>query len=251
MHIDYMIPTAHLMVNKNVPHQRPGCPGIAVLKYLGLPINNPICTVCKLNNVHKQSFNEKFENSLLPLDCVHNNLVGPIDSTSISGLQYFLLITDQATSYKIAKFLGKKLDAFAEFLVAKTYLENKKDQRLKKLISDSGGEFLNKIFEQLSREHLFVNRFFPPEAPQHKGFAKISNRTILEKGGCLLGSCNLSAKYWEEVVKTSFLFSNLIPMQSRENKSPHYLWIGQEPTLRQLKIFGCLAFITIPRHHHD
>ncbi|MBW0539129.1 hypothetical protein O181_078844 [Austropuccinia psidii MF-1] len=155
----------------------------------------------------------------------------------------------QATSYKIIKFLEKKSDAFEEFVIAKTYLENQKDHKLKKLISDRGGEFLNKRFELLAKEHGFIHIFSPPETPQHNGFAERSNRMILEKARCRLGSCNLPAEYCAEAINTAVPLSNLTPTPSRRNKLPHYLWTGQEPRLTQLRTFGCLAFMAIPRHH--
>ncbi|MBW0477617.1 hypothetical protein O181_017332 [Austropuccinia psidii MF-1] len=37
-------------------------------------------------------------------------------------------------------------------------------------------------------------------------------------------------------------------MQSRKNKSPHHLRNGHKPRLKELRTFGCLAFMAIPRH---
>ncbi|MBW0563824.1 hypothetical protein O181_103539, partial [Austropuccinia psidii MF-1] len=123
------------------------------------------------------------------------------------------------------------------------------DRKLKKLISERGGEFLNKISQLLAKEHGFIHRLSPPETPQHNGFAERSNQTILEKAKCLLGSCNLPAEYWADAINTAIFLSNLTPTRSRKNKLPHYLWTGQEPRLRQLRTFGCLSFMAIPRHH--
>ncbi|MBW0495523.1 hypothetical protein O181_035238 [Austropuccinia psidii MF-1] len=72
---------------------------------------------------------------------------------------------------------------------------------------------------------------------------------ILDKARCLLGSCNLPAEYWAEAINTAFLLSNLTPPKSRKNKTPHYLWISQEPRLKQLRTFSFLSFMAIPRHH--
>ncbi|MBW0477623.1 hypothetical protein O181_017338 [Austropuccinia psidii MF-1] len=113
MNIDYILPKAHLTTyDKNLRHQRLGHPGIAVLKHLGFPTRDTICTICELNKADKQPFNEKFDNALLPLDCVHIDLVGLIHLPSISRFQYFLSITNQTTSYKMTEFLAKKSDSF-------------------------------------------------------------------------------------------------------------------------------------------
>ncbi|MBW0534866.1 hypothetical protein O181_074581 [Austropuccinia psidii MF-1] len=243
MHIDYILPKAHLTTYKDFWHQilgHPETPG---------PTQQHHVLRLRTQQSTQKSYNKKFDDGILPLDDLHIDLVGPIHPPSISRFQFFPSITNQATSYKITKFLRKNSEAFEEFVIAKTYLENQKDCKLKKLISDRGGEFLNKRFEQLAKEHGFDHRFSPPETPQHNGFAKRSNQTILKKARCLLGSCNLPAVYWAQAINTAVLLSNLTPTQSRKNKSPHYLWTGQEPRLKQLRTFGCLAFMAVPRHH--
>ncbi|MBW0552157.1 hypothetical protein O181_091872 [Austropuccinia psidii MF-1] len=185
MHVNYTIPKVHLTVtSNNLWHQGLGHPGPAVLKKLGLPTNDAMCT--------------------------YDQFIQPPSPDSITSSQ----ITDQATSYKITKFLGKK-------------------------------------FELLARAHGFVHSFSPPETPQHNGFSEWSNRTILDKAKCLLNSCNLPSEYWAEAVNTAVLLSNLTPTQSRDNKSPYYLWTGREPRLNQLRTFGCLAFMAIPKLHRS
>ncbi|MBW0466606.1 hypothetical protein O181_006321 [Austropuccinia psidii MF-1] len=80
-----------------------------------------------------------------PLDCVHIDLVGPISPMSVSGCQYFLTIVDQATSFKIVKFLKNKSDAFDQFFIAKKAMENLHNRSLKRLVLDCAGEFMNTI----------------------------------------------------------------------------------------------------------
>ncbi|MBW0482929.1 hypothetical protein O181_022644 [Austropuccinia psidii MF-1] len=69
--------------------------------------------------------------------CVHNNLVGPIFPSSISGFQYFLTIVNQLTS-KMVCLLNSKLDAFEILFIVKNLMENLHNQKLNKLVSDQG-----------------------------------------------------------------------------------------------------------------
>ncbi|MBW0534203.1 hypothetical protein O181_073918 [Austropuccinia psidii MF-1] len=113
MYVDYNLPTAHLTTSQHsLWHNRLGHPGKAVLESLGLPTYKSKCTVCALNKAHKQPFSKSFEEARNPLDCIHLNVVGPIHPISISGFQYFPKIVDQATSFKIVKFLKKKSNGF-------------------------------------------------------------------------------------------------------------------------------------------
>ncbi|MBW0471575.1 hypothetical protein O181_011290 [Austropuccinia psidii MF-1] len=128
-------------------------------------------------------------------------------------------------------------------------MENQQDWKIKRIVSDRGGEFLNKHFKDLAEECGITHILSPAETPQHNGYAERANRTILEKTRCLLGSANLPDCYWSEAMSTATLLSNLIPTSLRMNKSPYFLWTNQPPQIKRLRTFGCLAFIANPREH--
>ncbi|MBW0492722.1 hypothetical protein O181_032437 [Austropuccinia psidii MF-1] len=98
-------------------------------------------------------------------------------------------------------------------------MENHHDRKIKKLVSDRG------------------------ETPEHNGFAKRANHTVLEKACCLLNHSNLPNWYWEEAVNNSVFLSNLSPTASRGNKSPHFLWTNSSFKLAKLQTFGCQAIV--------
>ncbi|MBW0483591.1 hypothetical protein O181_023306 [Austropuccinia psidii MF-1] len=170
---------------------------------------------------------------------------------SVSGCRYFLTIVDQATSFKIVKFIKNKSDAFNQFVIAKKAMENLHNQTLKKLVSDCGGEFMNSQFTLLAESQGFVHIFSPAKTPQHNGFLERRNRTILEKARCLLNSSNRPSHYWAEAVNTSTFLCNIVPTPSRHNLSPYILWRGLPPRIKQLRTFGCQAIISIPKHHRE
>ncbi|MBW0494152.1 hypothetical protein O181_033867 [Austropuccinia psidii MF-1] len=147
---------------------------------------------------------------------------------SISGFQYYLTMVNQAISFKIVKFLKNKLDAFKQ-----------------------GGEFLNQHFAKLAEVEGFIHVLSPAETPQHNGFAERSNRTILEKARCLLGGSSLPNSYWAEAINTSIFLCNITPTPSWHNNSPHVLWRNTPPRIKRLKTFGCLAIISVSKHHWD
>ncbi|MBW0533402.1 hypothetical protein O181_073117, partial [Austropuccinia psidii MF-1] len=78
--IDYTIPKT-LLTNQinNLWHDRLGHPGDSVLIHLGLPTPNDNCLVCETNKAHKQPFKNHFEPAFSTLDCVHMDVVGPIN----------------------------------------------------------------------------------------------------------------------------------------------------------------------------
>ncbi|MBW0503144.1 hypothetical protein O181_042859 [Austropuccinia psidii MF-1] len=231
--------------SSNLWHERLGHPGIHVLRLLGLGKVDFPFLICETNKNSKQPFKNHFEKTELPLNCIHIDVVGPIVPCSVSGYNYFLTIIDQTTGFKLVKFLKRKSKSYEKFLISKREIENKHDRKIKKLISDRGGEFLNNQFKGLAETEGFVHILAPTETPEHNGLAERANHTILEKSRCLLNGSNLSHKYWPEAINTATYLLNLSSTPCRNNNSPYYLWFNNNKNLQGLRVFGCRAII----HH--
>ncbi|MBW0528925.1 hypothetical protein O181_068640 [Austropuccinia psidii MF-1] len=54
---------------------------------------------------------------------------------------------------------------------------------------------------------------------------------------------NLPNQYWAEAINTAVFPSNLSPTDSRNNKSPQFLWSNFSPNLSGLCTFGCQLVI--------
>ncbi|MBW0527614.1 hypothetical protein O181_067329 [Austropuccinia psidii MF-1] len=252
MKINFSQPTSLLTTTvDDLWHKRLGQPGKVPVRSMGLPSDYSSCKTCDLNKIHQLPFKSRFEHVSLPLDCVHLDLVGPISPPSAGGSRYFLTIIDQFTSYKITCMLKNKSDTFDQFVLVKNLMENHQQRTIKKVISDRGGEFTNKKFEDLSASCGFTHIFSPPYTPQHNGFAEHANRTILDKAKCLLNESGLAKQYWAEAINTSTLLTNLIPTPSRQNLSPYALWTGKSPRIKKLRVFGCQAITFIPKNLRD
>ncbi|MBW0579494.1 hypothetical protein O181_119209 [Austropuccinia psidii MF-1] len=248
MHVEYSIPENQLTTTALNPwNERLGQPGNQAIRMMGLPVINSTHSTCDLNKMHMLLFDKHFEEVSQPLDRVHLNLVGPLFPASNSGFQYFLTIVDQATSFETIHLLKLKSDAFEQLDIVKNHMESIHDQKLKTLVSDQGGEFVNDKFKKLAKTDGFVHILSPAETPQHNGFSERANSTIIEKARCLLNGSNLPKRYWAEEIKTATFLSNLIGTPSRNNISPYASWKGLPPRIKRLRIFGCRAVISIPR----
>ncbi|MBW0462470.1 hypothetical protein O181_002185 [Austropuccinia psidii MF-1] len=215
---------------------------------MGLPsLEQDHCDVCAKGKMTLKPFKSHFDKVEKSLDCLHLDLVGPISPPSVSGHCYFLTVVDQYTSFKFVKFLKNKLDALHEFMVIKNLVENVQDRKIKKIISDRGGEFVNAEFQKLANENGFIHVTSPPNTPQLNGFAERADRTILEKARCLLLGANLPNQYWAEAVSHATFLTNLIPTPSRNNLLPFHLWTGNAPKVKRIRTFGCKVVFAIPR----
>ncbi|MBW0586367.1 hypothetical protein O181_126082 [Austropuccinia psidii MF-1] len=214
MKVKYSTPQAFLsQVSLNHWHQRLGHPGPSIPRSMGLPIDVINCPTCDLNKAH-----------LLPLK---------------SHLEH------------ITSFLKNKSDAFKEFLQEKTSMENLYDRKLKRLVSDRGGKFLNHKFKALSEEHRFQHITLPAETPQPNQFSERENQSIFVKTRCILKHYKLPKVYWAEAIRAATVLSNIVPTLSRNNKIPFSLWRGLSPWLKNIQTFVFKAIISLQKGHRE
>ncbi|MBW0549645.1 hypothetical protein O181_089360 [Austropuccinia psidii MF-1] len=214
-------------------HHRLGHPSNQAVKTLGLPPLLATCETCMLGKSTLLPSSSSFEKVNQPLECIHVDLVGPI------------------TPESNIRFLKTKNESFKEFVEWKTYAENLHSLKIKKLVSNKGGEFENKSFSTLAASCGFVHLFAPTSTPEHNGFAEHANCTILDKARCLLLTSNLPRSYWAEAVNTSSCLSNLVLTPSRDNLSPFSLWSSKPSHIKRLKTFGCKVFILVHKNKRE
>ncbi|MBW0505353.1 hypothetical protein O181_045068 [Austropuccinia psidii MF-1] len=232
-------------------HHRLGHPSNQAIKTLGLPPFYGVCKICLMGKSTLLPFSGSFDKVTQPLECIHIDLVGLITPQSNSGYRYFLMIVNQFTAFKFVRFLKTKDEAFNEFLEWKIYAENFHSLKIRKLVSNRGGEFENKSFSALAASCGFIHQFAPTSTPEHNGFAERANRTILNKARCLLLTSNLPRSYWVEAINTASLLSNLMPTPSRENLSPFSAWSSKPSRIKRLKLFSCKAFILVHKNKRE
>uniref|UniRef100_H3H9W0 Integrase catalytic domain-containing protein n=1 Tax=Phytophthora ramorum TaxID=164328 RepID=H3H9W0_PHYRM len=91
-------------------------------------------------------------------------------------------------------------------------------------------------------------KFTPPYTPQLNGVAERMNRTLVECARCMLEHAGLPKTYWGEAVMTATFLRNRCPTRAvSHDKSPHQVWTGKKPLLANLKVFGCHAYVHVPK----
>ncbi|MBW0509720.1 hypothetical protein O181_049435 [Austropuccinia psidii MF-1] len=143
------------------------------------------------------------------------------------------------------KLLKRKNKVFTHFKEYKNAAKNFQSKKIKRIISDGGGEFKNNSFEQLCSKSGIKNCFSPAYTPQHNGISERGNRSIIEKARCLLIQFSLPMKFWGEAIATAAFLCNLIPKQDNNTRTLEN-WYHPKPSLKHLKAFGCKARIRIP-----
>ncbi|MBW0505989.1 hypothetical protein O181_045704 [Austropuccinia psidii MF-1] len=120
-------------------------------------------------------------------------------------------------------------------------IESQTALQVAKIISNNGKESVNKelqdFFEKWGISHLTT----APYTPEQNPFAKRGNQTTITKARCLLKDSGLDLSFWSEDASTAIYPENLTPSKNINLDTPLGKWLNEEPSLRHLQPFGCLA----------
>ena len=109
----------------------------------GLPhilSTNGVCEGCVLGKHHREMFDKgKSWRDKEPLQLIHSDICGPLETPSLSHAVYFLTFIDDFTCKTWVYFLKYKSETFFKFLLFKSLVENESGKKIKTLRNDNGG----------------------------------------------------------------------------------------------------------------
>lgn len=248
--------TVMLTEAENLWHKRLGHLGFGNMKRLSGLVNGierleyngeKFCEVCIEGKQAKLPFSGTRPRTTRALERVHSDLCGPISPSAYNGVKYMLTIIDDFSHYTVVYGLKTKESAEVADCI-KAYVARVLvlfPMGISQFRCDNGSEYLNHILEPFFREKGIVFELTIPGTPQLNGVAERLNRTLLEKARCLLfGSC-LSKKFWIDAILTATYLLNRSPTRAiPEAAVPYELWHGKKPDLSNLRIFGCVSYVS-------
>ena len=86
-----------------------------------------------------------------------------------------------------------------------------------------------------------------PDSSQQNGRAEWFQQTILNKVESMCHLAGLSSGFWSCVVRTAIHIYNVTTIAKAKFKTPKYMWSRLTPDILHLYIFGCSAYVTIPK----
>jgi transposase InsO family protein len=261
--IDDALPTRQVALNMQPPptvsllqkwHARLGHASLARIK---VAINDPslngvlTCDACLAGKMTCAPFKSHFTATTAALEVVHGDLVGPITPATNGGCRYFLTLVDQHTGYIHISLLKEKSDAVAKILKFKAKFEKQTNQKLKKLITDGGGEFCNNALGEILDSKGVQHNVSPPYTPQHNGMAERANRTIIEMTQCMMLQSNMDPEWWGEAAIFAAATTNSLPSLAKSKASPIELLLKIKPRMGFFRPFGCRAWALKPKANRE
>ena len=205
------------------------------------------CEACPQGKQHRNKFSTNARRAKEPLKLVHSDLCGKMGEKSLSGAEYFLSFIDDSTRYVWVYFLKSKDEVFSKFVEWKAMVETSTGRKLKILHSDNGGEYTSNEFKAHVTAEGVRHELTIPKTPQQNGVAECMNRTLVEMARSMLIGANMPQTFWAEAISTAAYLRNRSPTKSIQGITPYEAWTGDKPCVDGLRIFGCQAFVHIPK----
>jgi transposase InsO family protein len=111
------------------------------------------------------------------------------------GKRYFMTFIDDCTRFCYVYLLKSKDEALHYFKIYKVEVENQLERKIKRLLSDRGGEYFSTDSE-FCAEHGIIHERTPPYSPQSNGIAERKNRTQTDLVNAMLDTAGLSKEWW-------------------------------------------------------
>jgi len=202
------------------------------------------CEICIQAKQTRKPF-KSVERDSSVLELVHSDICEMNGTLTRGGRRYFITFIDDCSKFCYVYLLRTKDEAFDHFKIYKAVVENQLDLKIKTLRSDRGGEYLANDFTKFCEEHGIIHETTAPYSPQSNGVAERKNRTLTNLINAMLSNSGLPNIMWGEALYTACFVLNRVPAKGAE-VTPYELWKGRKPNLNFLKVWGCLAKVSIP-----
>jgi hypothetical protein len=230
-----------------------------------LPQTNDVCRSCRLGKAHKLPFRSSFSRTTAPGELIHSDIVGPLPMSFPDKYQYMGTFLDDYSRHVVVALMQKKSsigDAFAAFRRFLQQAASMRDDRvidvevdaasampcdmsadgfrIVRLHSDNAKEY-ERIAQDVANNDV-VKTFSPPYTPEHNSIAERVNRTIMDPARSMLIHAGLPESLWPFAAKTVVAVRNRMP-HSTTKATPFELLTGARPSLKNIRVFGCAAFV--------
>ena len=198
------------------------------------------CISCHCNKSHKLPFSVASLTSHAPLEYLYANVWGPSPVPSVDGYQYYVLLVDHFTKYCRFYHMHNKSDVSSIFVQFTVMVENQFSEKIKKIYSDNGGEFIK--LRPLLAAHGISHFTTTSHTPQQNGTIERRHQHIVEMGMTLLHHASAPSTYWTYALATTVYLINCLPTLLHLRQSPFEVLFGQVPDHHKLRTFGCQCY---------
>jgi transposase InsO family protein len=157
------------------------------------------CQSCVQSKQPQKPHKAAEDRHLAPLELIHSDICEMNGVLTDGGQRYFMTMIDDASRYCYVYLLKTKDDALNCFKTYKAEVENKLEKKIKRFMSDHGGEYFSNEFDLFCAEYDIIHERTPPYSPQSNGIAERKNRTLTDLVNSMLETAGLSKAWWGQI----------------------------------------------------
>ena len=205
------------------------------------------CEGCIAGKEKRRTFKLSGRRASHPLEIIHSDLAGPMETTSIGGNQFFVIFVDDHTRHTWVASMKTKDQTLEIFKVFAAMIQKRTGRDIRVFRSDRGGEFMSADFSKFLEESGISREMSAPRTPQQNGLAERMMRTLVGSARAMLQHSGLSKGFWSEAISVAAHIHNRSPRKGLDWKTPHELFHGRTPDVSYLRVFGCRAWVYTPK----
>lgn len=149
---------------------------------VGLDITSPkdydhVCKGCVLGKSHRLPFPKVSNTVHSKMELVVMDITGPMSVETWTGRAYAMVVIEASCRFGVGRLLERKEDVASTLKEIIAMLERQSGLKLKKMRSDNGTEFVNKVVESFCQRNGILHETTVPYAPEQNGIAERSIKT--------------------------------------------------------------------------
>lgn len=204
------------------------------------------CEPCMMGKMTRQPFSNTRPKTSRPLERIHSDVCGPMNE-DLEGNRYYVSFLDDYTHLTMTFLMKKKSEVFEKFKTFHARVQSHFKERLEYFRCDGGGEYKSKEFQSYMREHGITIEYTAAYNPELNGVSERLNRTLMDKVRSMMTDSSLPSNMWGEAVMAATYLLNRSPTVALKNKTPFEMYYGRKPNIANLKVWGCKAYIHVPK----
>jgi transposase InsO family protein len=178
------------------------------------------------------------------MQLLHSDLMGPFKVPILGNSIYVATLLDDFSGYGEVFCMKNKKSVQQELPDAIARFQRQSGYKVKGIRTDRGTEYKGALSAFMKRKGIVHQRSSPYTLEQN-GPAERYNRTLIERTRALLLHFNLPTLLWAEAITTAACLLNFMSKKGKK-KSPWELFYDVKPSIRHLRVFGCLAMVHLP-----
>jgi hypothetical protein len=174
------------------------------------------------------------------------DVCGPYQETSLGGAKYVATFLDDYSKFSVVRTVAAKSDVAAEVKNVIEMLERQTGRKVQKVRTDRGSEYVNKELSAHFASKGILHQLTAAYTPQQNGAAERLNRTLNDRVRAMLVDSGADLELWAEAIHNANYVRNMCPA-SRVDKTPWEVYYDRTPDMSHLRVFGCKAFVLVPK----